>query len=599
VKHGSSAFGCVLRTIFALALVVQPARVVLAQSAKPRESSERERQTQTGLNLLRKVVLKEAEDLRLVENRAYVYKAAAAALSKRSPEESVQLLERALIEIDTALDAQPVVGGQQQYPVEGLRRVHDEVVLTLSELDPMRALKALDASQDESEQNGRRTPADSDLKSRVLQKAVAADPALVLERALKSVNDALSPGLVETCVALREKNPEMGRQLGGAIVERLRSESPDPHSPAAQAAFALMADIWSRGQETALDSTLLDESSIKQLVTFVADLLLAQQNSLPGSFTGDLTAFAGVVEKYAPSKAAQFRGALAKLPAQQTPFGPPDMKELETFLQAQNYDRAADWTRQAPVEARQYALHRIAQAEIENGRVDLARDFVSSQIADAGMREELLGRLASVEAEAAADKGDEATTKRLIPQLRSRHERVSTLLSLARKAAERGDKGKASAILDEARALPSDKSEQLMNELVVAEEYLKVDAAKAVEIVAAYIERLNGLLEAAAVLDGYFAAECIQEGELRYFSPSPLLPGIVALCDVLGKIAAADSEQALRLARRITGRELQTLAILTIARHLILGPDSRSNGVGPSFLQTSLAHPSGQEREGL
>jgi hypothetical protein len=596
VKQSSSATKRILRLLFALALVVQPGGAVLGQSAKPRESRDREQQTQTGLNLLNEVVLKEAEELRLVDNRAYVYKSAAAALAKRRPKQAIQLLERALNEIDTAAATQPVDDAQQQYSLEGLRRVRDEVVLALSEVDPMRALKAMHANKGESDS---RTPGDSDLESRVLQKGAAKDPALILERALKDLSDKVSPGLVETCVALREKDPEMGRKLGGAIVERLRSESPDPHSPAAQAAFALMAEIWSRGQETALDTTLLDESSIKQLVAFVADLLLNQPNPPSGGFTGDITAFAGVVDKYAPAKAAQFRSALAKLPAQQLPFGPPDMKELETFLQAQNYDRAADWTRKAPIEAKQYALHRIAQAEIDNGQVDLARDFVSSQITDAGAREELLGRLASVEAEAAADKGDEATAKRLIPMLPSGHERLSTLLSLARKAAESGDRGKASAILDQARALPSDKSEQLTNELVVAEEYLKVDATKAVENLAAHIERLNRLLEAAAVLDGYFASECIQEGELRYLSPSPLLPGIVALCDVLGKIAAVDPEQALQLARRINGRELQTLAILTIARHLILGPDYRSNDIGPLILQTRLAHSSGQEREGL
>jgi hypothetical protein len=215
------------------------------------------------------------------------------------------------------------------------------------------------------------------------------------------------------------------------------------------------------------------------------------------------------------------------------------------------------------------------------------------------MREELLGRLTSMEAETAADQGDEATAKRLIPLLPSGHERLSIMLSLARKTAASGDKEKASLILDEARALPSDKSEQLKSELVVAEEYLRVDGTKAVEIVATHIERLNGLLEAAALLDGYFAPECIQEGELRYLSPSPLLPGIVALCEVLGKIAVVDSEQALRLARRITGRELQTLAILSIAKHLILGPDDRSNGIGPLFLQTRLVHSSGQKREVL
>ena len=274
------------------------------------------------------------------------------------------------------------------------------------------------------------------------------------------------------------------------------------------------------------------------------------------------------------------------------------MRELETFLQAKNYDRAADWVKKAPPEARQYALNRIAQAEIENGQFELARGFVRSQITDAGAREELLGRLTSAEAESAAGTGDEATARELLPLLPSASDRLSTLVSLARKAAEKGDRERAGAILEEARALPSDKSEQLRNEMVVAEAYLKIDRAKALEIVAAHVDRLNDLLAASALLDGYFGPACMHEGEIRYFGPAPLFPAVVTLCDVLGEIALVDSEQALHLARSIAGRELQTLAILTIAQQQILGPDYRPNSFEPPSVQAKLARSSGQEREG-
>jgi hypothetical protein len=384
----------------------------------------------------------------------------------------------------------------------------------------------------------------------------------------------------------------MGRQLGSAIVARLRGESPDPSAPAAQVAFALMADIWSRQQSTTLESSLLDENSIRQLVTFVADLLLAQQSPMSEAFTGDLTTFAGVVEKYAPSRASQLRSRLAKLPAT-LPFSPPDMKELETFLQAKNYDEAAGWANKAPAEARQYALYRVAQAQIENGQLDLARSFVSSHMTNAETREEVLGRLTLAEAEAAAGKGDEETARTLIPLLPPGYDRLSPLLSLARNAAENGDRERARAILEEARAIPADKSEQLKNEMVIADAFLKVDTAKALEIVATHIERLNALLGASAVLDGYFGPECIQEGEIRYFSPLPLFPAVVNLCDVLGKIAMVDSDQAVRLARCIAGAELQALALVTIAHRLILGPDYRPNSLDLTVAQTRLAHSSG------
>jgi hypothetical protein len=178
----------------------------------------------------------------------------------------------------------------------------------------------------------------------------------------------------------------------------------------------------------------------------------------------------------------------------------------------------------------------------------------------------------------------------LVPLLRSGDDRLSTLLSLARNAADNGEREKASAILEEARALPSDKSEQLKNEMVIAQECLSIDTAKCVEIVTVHIERLNALLGASAVLDGYFGPECIQEGEIRYLSPSPLFPAVVTLCDVLGEIAMVDSWIKLfRLGKAMAGPELQMLAILTIARHLVLGPDYRPNSDEPTFVQARLA----------
>ena len=126
--------------------------------------------------------------------------------------------------------------------------------------------------------------------------------------------------------------------------------------------------------------------------------------------------------------------------------------------------------------------------------------------------------------------------------------------------------------------------------MVIAEACRKIDMARCVEIVTAHIERLNALLGASAVLDGYFGPECIQNGEIRYLSPSPLFPAVLTLCDVLGEIAMVDSDQGLRLARHIAGPELQMLANLTIAQHLVLGPDYTPNSDEPTFVQDRLAH---------
>jgi hypothetical protein len=583
----------------ALVVALQSGRAVVAQTAKQIANTERTVKIQTGFKLLRDVVLEEVENLRLVENRAFVYKSAAAALSATDAGESVQLLEKAIGQIDGAVAELQNADVAQQHRMDDLRRLRNESVLALAEVNPSRALALIHPNQRRHEEDKRQADFTPDIESQVLQRGVAKNPGLVLDRAIKSLDGPVSPGLVDTCIALRAENPEMGRQLGSAIVARLRRENPDPHSPAAQAAFALMSDLWSRQRAATLDPSLLDENSIRQLASFVADLLLAQQSPTPFGFTADLTGFAGVLDVYAPSKAAQLRSRLEKLPPQ-LPFGPADMKELEAFIHAKNYGQAANWARRAPVEVRRYALGRVAQAQIENGQLDQARSFVSSHIVDPEAREEFLGLVASAEAGAAASGGDEAAARKLIPLLPTGLDRLSTLVSLARKAAVTGDKERARSIIEEARALPSDKSEQLRNEIVLAEGCLDIDPGMSVDIIAAHIERLNALLGASAVLDGYFGPECIREGEIRYFSPFPLFPAVVALCDVLGKVALVDSDQALRLARYVAGPELQTLAILTVCRRLIsdLATD-RAASSQHSFRQDSLVRRAREKEEGV
>ncbi|HEU4387397.1 MAG TPA: hypothetical protein VFV34_06340, partial [Blastocatellia bacterium] len=455
----------------------------------------------------------------------------------------------------------------------------------------MRALSALRANKRQPGDDDHRTASDPDLESLVLQKAAATDPALVLDWAIKCLNGSLTPGVVDTYIALRGVSPEMGRQLGRAIVARLPDEVPDPASPAAQAAFALMVDIASRAHAAAPNSQPLDLNSIRHLATFVADLLLARQSLMSGAFTGDPGMFSEVLEEYAPSKAGQIRRRFAKL-TPQPPFGAPDMKELDTFLQEKNYDRAADWAKRAPVDVRRDATYRVAEAQIEDGQFSLARTFVSSQIKDSESRDELLGRVTLAEAKSAAGKGDEETTRGLMRLLPPGNGRLMALLSLAQKSAKNGDREKSIAIIEEALALPADKAGQLRNELVVADACLEIDKATAIEIVSAHIERVNTLLGAAAVLDGYLGPECVHDGEIRYFSPLPLFPAVVTLCDVLSRIAMVDSDQALRLARSIAAPELQTLATLTIAQRLILGPDYRPDSIEPTSVQ-ALARSSG------
>src|SRR5262245_32943479 len=291
-----------------------------------------------------------------------------------------------------------------------------------------------------------------------------------------------------------------------------------------------------------------------------------------------------MLQQYVPCKASQLRAMAAKSMAEEEPD--PIGTEFRSLLDAKNYDRAAEIAQKSPDELKQAGLYQIAEALLESDDREQARKFVSSQITNSEMRQQLLDRLNSADVDDAARKGDEETTRRLMPELAGVEQRLAALLSLARKTAEKGEKEKAAAILQEAEALPAQKSEQLTSRNMIASAYINVSNARSVELLTAQVEKLNTLLSAASVLDGYFTPECNQDGELRFFSPSPLFPQVIATCDVLANLAEVDVDRGVAIAKGFAQPELQILAVLLIGQRLVTGTaqPSEAGVAGVSFV---------------
>jgi hypothetical protein len=91
----------------------------------------------------------------------------------------------------------------------------------------------------------------------------------------------------------------------------------------------------------------------------------------------------------------------------------------------------------------------------------------------------------------------------------------------------------------------------------------------------------------------------IQNGEIRYLSPSPLFPAVFTLCDVLGEIAMVDSDQGLRLARHIAGPELQIVGDIDIAHAFGPRTDYTPNSDDTNICSRQTPHFERQESEGI
>jgi hypothetical protein len=566
------------------------------------KDADKDKRVQRGITLVMDV-LKDADSLRSTSNRVFVYKTAARLLAEKDPQLSAQLFGKALESIKAAAAAVADDDPQRNERLSEIYRIRSEVILDLSNLDPLRAFEALQADRSVPPPaegtsaymtSGRflsgmrytipRYSDDQDITAQVVGKVARKNPDLALEFATKRLANGVSDDVLQAYVGLRERDPKLARSLARDIVARLKTEKPGADSKAAETAFAFLLTLRDGANDSSqftVDSSLLDSNSLTDLMNYVADSILGQeQQPFALLATAEIEPYLGAIERYAPAKAARLRDRMARMKTAVESIMPgatsamTNMKELEPLLEAGDYDRALQLVNKIPESLRGAAWSQVIESMMEDGQIARARDLVGTQVKDSELREGLLERMASREAKEAADKGDEEAAKRILPQLSGVEQKISVLISLARAAAEKGEKGKAVAILQQAETIPLKKGNELSNELSIIEAYVSIKPARAIESLKTHVEKLNLLLAAAAVLDGYFYGEHLQDGEFRYSggtysSGSPLLDAVNSVADVLAEIARDNFDEARAIADKFDRQEIRTFVELLVAESLV------------------------------
>jgi len=545
----------------------------LAQTGQPQPAQREKKESLEKRMALLEDALKEADALRLIENRAYVYTTAARLLAASDAERSVRLLNQAYEQIVAAIFSINREDPQAEPSMTELEQSRRNIIIQLSDLDPLRALDLLQSFPkmvaDGDHQQMSSSP-DKEFEALVLSKAARQKPQQVLNLTLQKLANGLTPEAVAIYAALKANDAKLAEQLAQAMASRTANEKADPRLPAAQAALLLLTSLRAgdgAAGHFALDKTLLDESSLKTLTGFVADVLLAQFQMRPDAMApAELEAYAAAIAPYAAAKAQRLQACAARL-REQTQTSP--FEEFYSLLAAKSYDRALEAAAGAPDDLRQTAFEQVAFSFIQSGDAARARELLNQRITDSAIRERLERQLTASEAQNAASQGNEDAVRRLTPQLADGEQRLAALLTLASAAADKGDRERAARILAEARQLPSSKQQQLLDRLAIINIAFKVNPASGAEMLDAHLDHLNALISAAATLDGYFAQEFMRDDEFKYLNGSPLIDVVMATVQTIARLAETDWERAIASANRFDRPELRTLAKMKLAELLL------------------------------
>jgi hypothetical protein len=428
------------------------------------------------------------------------------------------------------------------------------------------------------------------LETNLASRIAAQEPRRAFEMAEESLSRGVTTGLLNVLNELRTKEPASAAKLAADIVRRLRAEDMLNNYEASAVAQQLLAltrpadaapgnapgqaVVYVSG--TAVPSGagvgLLDEPTRRELVE---KILAAVSSSAPNQ-NGVYNLFQALqtlmpeVERYAPGRAAALRRRADELERGFNPQGRL-MRPFEELMQTGTIEALLEAAAKAPAEVRDQLYMNAAWKSFNEGKDPERARRILESVANPQQRAQTRR---SIEMQAqlnAAQQGGYAEVRQSAARLASTDERVSVLMQIASQATGAGDKQTARQVLEDVLALAETQArghQQFHYRLQVAEAYTRFDPDAAFGVVETSIARLDELIDAAVVLDG-FGQDAFRDGELKP-QGGYLWHDLINRCALaLAALAPSDFERASADAAKFRRVDARTAARLALAANIL------------------------------
>ncbi|HEX6183794.1 MAG TPA: hypothetical protein VFZ44_07790 [Pyrinomonadaceae bacterium] len=534
-----------------------------------------------------------ARQLKLAENRVHAQITAARLLWPRDAaagREAFKAAADGVAELSAAVDPED----QQFYgAAQTVMQLRGELLQIATQFDAKLALEFLRATRppyaDALAAAGygqQEQMFETNLASRI----AAQEPRRAFEMAQESLSRGVTTGLLNVLNELRTKEPASAARLAADIVRRLRAEDMLNNYEASGVAQQLLAltrpadaaqgnapgqaVIYVGGTPVAPGAGvgLLDEPTRRELVE---KILAAAASSAPNQ-NGSYNLFQALqtlmpeVERYAPGRAAALRRRADELERGFNPQGRL-MRPFEELMRTGTVEALLEAAPKAPAEVRDHLYMHAAWKSFNEGKDPERARRILESISNPQQRAQTRRSMEMQAQMNAAAQGGYAEVRQSAARLTSIDERVALLMQIAAQAAGAGDKQTARQVLEDVLALAETQTrghQQFNHRLQVAAAYTRFDPNAAFEVVETSIARLDELLDAAVVLDG-FGQDAFREGELKP-QGGYLWHDLINRCAMaLAALAPSDFERASADAAKFRRVDARTTAQLALAAHIL------------------------------
>ena len=554
-----------------------------AQSAPTEKEREKQQEVQQRALVLLDEVAADAQTLRLAENRIRIQTMAANLLWTRDENRARAAFKEAVNNLNQLASNVDADNPQSYNHVHLASMLRQEMLQMVARRDARLALEMLRATrQPESQAASGHSPQTNEryMEQNLAAQVAASDPKLALQVAEESLSKGLSFELINVFARLQEKDSEAAAKLLTGIVGKVRSENLSINHEAANVAVNLLQSISrqpapnspSAPNQPAVKTATIDQQIIRDLMDTVATAALNAPPNNP-HLLSMLQGMMPQVEKYASARGPSLRRKIAEMNRgqdAQSRMG----NEFNLLMQNGSLEDVIEAAGKAPPEARSGYYQQAAWKAMGQGDATRARQLINDHISDPVQRSQMLTQIDRDAAWRELGQGKLAEARQLLARLRSSEERVGLLAQMAAMAQGKGDHQMARGLLEEARGLLDSQvinTQQLNSRLQVARSYASLEPAQSFDLIEPIIDRINEVLAAAEVLDGFMGGNNLfRDGELIMQPQNGQLEMIYySFAREIGQLARHDFKRAKDVADRFQRTEARVMALLLVAQGVL------------------------------
>jgi len=509
--------------LFSLLLVaVASFNLALAQVADDKNKENEKQQT-----VLFEQIAKDAEALRLAENRALVSAKLAEGLWRYDEKRAREFFQASVSELITAqiqAEANKKQASMLYSLINGVSP-RQEILTMIAARDAEFALDAFYKSRPAKITGILNNPEEmkKPTSQQFVQNEIYFEQSLIArvseqspQRAIKLIRESLAKGITHEVLGLIEKikgkDPELAAQFANEVADKLLAADFEKMNQDFSLASSFVAQ-YGKKPEADEKPLKVDEKKLRDLTALIAKIILKSDDE----YAYEIENLLPIFEKFSPENIAALKQRKAKLE---------NTTERREYLAYEKFMESNPTPEKLLSEADKFSesfrnqiYYAAAEKSAQSGNITQAQKIIASKMSQEETENYLTQINYGLISQALVDgKFEEANS--LINQIPAENSRFAFLVQLATTVYQKNpaeNKKQTLAILEQARALipqPAETIEEMSNLMQLAITLTEIEPEQSFQTVEAMTQPINEYVEASAIVSKYRNEGTLRQGEM-------------------------------------------------------------------------------------